>query len=314
MATTKTLQDFRNVYYAILKENEDSSAYPLALADVLINNSQRWICSWNLTDLTTWSKEQIEKWPLPFLFSDKYYTSVQDTYVANNNLVIGGTTIECNSTIWYSSTWFLWINEDIVQYTWTTATTFTWVTGIEFAHIAGARISQLYELPTDFASSVRVIFNNQVAMSPKDYRNLYLDLNDYKWTYWVNNTNNTNTSIERFTDDISPFYTIINWLYFIPFQIDQSWYMIHMIYEKAPTTLTAWTDITTIPDEYSEATIPFIAASDTLYNRWEETRALSLLNFWLGKVMEMYSYYANVNNEDLNGQRTKTWKDMYLNI
>jgi len=32
-----------------------------------------------------------------------------------------------------------------------------------------------------------------------------------------------------------------------------------MIYEKKATTMTAVTDLATIPDEYSDATIPYIA-------------------------------------------------------
>jgi len=42
---TKTLQNMRDIFYAILKENEDTSAYPLTLADVLINSAQNNICS-----------------------------------------------------------------------------------------------------------------------------------------------------------------------------------------------------------------------------------------------------------------------------
>jgi len=314
MAATKTLQNLRDVFYAILKEDEDSSAYPLTLVDVLINNAERWICSWNLTDLTTGNKDQIEKWPLPFLFSDSYFTSVQDTYLTAAT-TIGATSLALNDTTNFASSGDLWINEDLVTYTGKTSTSFTWVTWVDFAHLWGSRVTQLFSLATDFASSVRVIYNGQLVLQPVDYRNLYLRLNNYKGTGYVNSTNNSNNSVnDRFIDDLAPFYTVINGTYFLPFQIDNSGYMFHQIYEKKPTALVAGTDVCTIPDEYSEATIPFIAVSDMLYNRWEEARALKLLNFGLGKVQEMYSYYSNQNNEDLNGQRVQTWKDMIYNI
>jgi hypothetical protein len=90
--------------------------------------------------------------------------------------------------------------------------------------------------------------------------------------------------------------------------------MLHMIYEKKATTLTAWTDLNTIPDNYSQVTIPILAAADTLYNRWEENRALQLHRFGLGKVKSMYSYYSNEWNESLHNQRISTWKDEILNI
>jgi hypothetical protein len=46
-----TLQDGRNIGYAILKETEDTSAYPLILMDSLINMAQSSICSGSVQDL-----------------------------------------------------------------------------------------------------------------------------------------------------------------------------------------------------------------------------------------------------------------------
>lgn len=315
MANTKTLQDMRDIYYGILKEDQDTSAYPYVLADTFFNSLQWDICSWVVTDLTSWNLDQIEKAALPFLFEDKYYTSVQDTYVWDDTLIVWWDTITTSSTTDFLSAWFLWINEDIVKYTWKTDTSFTWVTGIDFAHEPWARISQLFEVPDDFATWIRAIYNNQITLRWRDYRDLYLRLNDYKWGYWSNNiVNANNTTIDRFAQNIEPFYTIVQWKYFLPFQLDVSWNMIHFIYEKEPEQMTEVTDLTTIPDKYASVTIPILAAADTLYNRWEEDRWLKLHRFGLGKIMAMYSYYSNQNNEDLNWQRVETWKDMILNI
>jgi len=77
----QTLQGARNVFYAILKENEDSSAFPLTLVDSLLNSTQRNICAGNLIDLTTGKKDQIEKVALPFLLQDKFYSSVLNIYL-----------------------------------------------------------------------------------------------------------------------------------------------------------------------------------------------------------------------------------------
>jgi len=76
-----TLQTTRDLYYSILKEQQDSSAYPLVLADSLINTAQRNICSGNIVDLTNTRRDEIQKGPLPFLYADVYYESVQDTFV-----------------------------------------------------------------------------------------------------------------------------------------------------------------------------------------------------------------------------------------
>lgn len=310
---SKTLQNMRDISYAILKEDEDTSAYPLTLIDSLINGAQLSICSGNLTDLLSAGKQQITKWPLPFLYSDKYYTSVQDTYLSTTTS-IGATSLSINDTSSFSSTWYLWINEDIITYTGKTSTTFTGVTWVDFAHLSGARVSQLFTLPTDFASSVRVIYNTQIVLSQVDYRDLYLRLNNYHWNYTLNITNSTNSTIERFPRDLPPFYTIISWTYFLPFQLDVSGYMIHQIYEKTPTTLSSWSDTVTIPDAYSEITIPYITVWEILMHRGEEDRWLKIYNFWIAKIMEMYSYYSNQNNESLNWQRITTGKDQILNI
>jgi hypothetical protein len=57
MATT--LQDLRNIAYAILREEEDTSAYPLVLMDLLLNTAQQSICMGNVVNPL--SKEQLKK-------------------------------------------------------------------------------------------------------------------------------------------------------------------------------------------------------------------------------------------------------------
>lgn len=57
MATT--LQDLRNIFYAILREEEDTSAYPLTLVDLLLNTAQQSICMGNVVNPLT--KEQLKK-------------------------------------------------------------------------------------------------------------------------------------------------------------------------------------------------------------------------------------------------------------
>ena len=58
---TKTLQDSRDIFYAILKEFESSSAYPLVFTDELLNRAQQDICSGVVTDLGTADKNQLQK-------------------------------------------------------------------------------------------------------------------------------------------------------------------------------------------------------------------------------------------------------------
>lgn len=90
--------------------------------------------------------------------------------------------------------------------------------------------------------------------------------------------------------------------------------MFHMKYEKTPTEMTTWTDTATIPDAYAKATIPFLVVWDLFYHRWEEERGLKDNDFATAKIMEMYDFYSDQNNEDLRNQRVKTGKDQVFNI
>lgn len=306
----QTLQWSRDIFYSILKEVENSSAYPIILVDSLINSTQRNICAWNLVDLTTGGKQQIEKTALPFLFQDSYYTSVQDTTL-DTTTSIWATTLSIADSTWLATSGKLWINENIITYTGNTGTWLTWVTWILFAHIWGSRVAQLFDLPTDYATPIRVIYDNRKALRNVDYRNMYLELNNNKNNWY--NVNSTNNGIEYLTSSVKPFYTIIQGKYLLPFQYDTAWRMIHLLYEATPTMLVAWTDELLIPENYADA-VPYIAVAKILYNRWEEDRALKLWNFWLWEVISLYSFYGNQNNEDLNNQRITTWKDQILII
>jgi hypothetical protein len=57
MATT--LQNLRDIFYSILREEENTSAYPLVLADLLLNTAQQSICFGNVVNPLT--KEQLKK-------------------------------------------------------------------------------------------------------------------------------------------------------------------------------------------------------------------------------------------------------------
>ena len=303
----KTLQDLRDLWYAILKEDSDTSAYPLVLMDSLLNQAQRSICSWSVFNLL--DQRQLEKWPLPFLYTDSFYSTVQDTFL-DGDTSVWATTLDVSDATNLPSFWVLWINYNIVTYTGKTSNQLTGVTWIWFAHKWWSRVSVLFSLASDFASAVRVNYNSLIDLKPVDYRNLYKQLNQYKNWY---NTYNTNTNQDRFDIDIVPFYTIINWTYILPFQINNTWEMLHLLYEKKATTMTASTDEATIPDEYVDV-VPYLAIWEFYYNRWEADKWLELLRFAYGKINEMYTYYTNQNSEKIYWQRIGTGKDAYLNI
>lgn len=312
---TVTLQELRNLFYSVLNEVETSTTYPVALADVFLNNAQDKICSGGVVINQT--KEQLKKTVLPFIDKDKQYTSVTDQYL-DADLSVGSTTITVSDTTWFASSGALWINGNIVTYSAITATQFTGVpaTGdgsIEFAFQQWTPVSQLYALPTNFWTSARLIYNAQYQVPYVDYRNIYTQLKDFKGYSGDNNQFSTNTLQSRF--GINPFYTIIHGEYFLPFQLNVTSKQIWLQYEKKPTYMSLTTDLATIPDEFSRITIPLIAVSLMFANRGEENRG-QILNDNIGysAVQSMYTYYERQWAEDMFGQRTLTSRDSWLNI
>jgi hypothetical protein len=272
--------------------------------DSLINMAQSSICSGSVQDLL--QGNTIEKWPLPFLYSDAFYSTVQDTQL-DWDTSIWATSLDIWDATDLATSGKLWINGNLVTYTGKTWDELTGVTWILFAHASGARASQLFTLPTDYHTPVRMNYDGQYDLLPKDYRNLYKQLDQYKdqWGYGENK--------DMFSLNIAPFYTVIQWTYFIPFQIDYSGKMLRLLYEKKATKMTAWTDLFTIPESYADI-VPYLAVWEFLYNRWEEWRALELLKFAYWKIREMYTYYNNTNSEDIYNTRITTGKDQIWNI
>ena len=122
-----TLADLRSTFYGILSESELSTDYPIAIADKFINKAQLFICTGAVHNPIT--KERIEKGRLPFLDSDYFILTVQDTTLSAP-FSAGATEITVASTSAFASYGALYINGDICTYTGKTSTTFTGVSGL----------------------------------------------------------------------------------------------------------------------------------------------------------------------------------------
>lgn len=89
---------------------------------------------------------------LPFLDKVTFYTSVQPIALTED-VALWDTTISFDTTN-FLNTWdwdYLYINWDIIIYTWVTATTVTGVQWIDTTHKAGDMVYQLYKLPSNIA-------------------------------------------------------------------------------------------------------------------------------------------------------------------
>ncbi len=300
-----TLQTLRDIAYSIIREEEDVNAYPLILMDMLLNSSQTRIC--NGTVINPLNQQAVIKGKLSFLDSSEFYSNVNVTTLSAN-ATVGATALSITDTTSYPTSGSVYINGNIVTYTGKTATTFTGCTNVDFAHLAGSQVSIIFDFPTDFGSISWVSYANNFKLDAKVYDDIWEDLNSVKsWGY-----NRTDAMGYRSQTTIKPFYTVIGNRFLI-FNRNNTGDQIHLRYEKKATKLVNSTDIPTIPEDYAESTIPYLAIGELFYNRGEESRGAELINFALGQVREMYTYYNNKSFESISGVQYKTGKGK-LNI
>lgn len=305
MATpTFTLQDLRDIGYAILREQEGTTAYPLVLMDMLLNSAQNRIC--NGTVINPMNGQAVRKGQLPFLGTSAMYSNVTQTTLSAATTV-GATSLSITDTTGFDSAGSIYINGNIITYTWKTATSFTGVTNVLFAHLAGSDVSVAFTLPTTYGSITNITYNNQYKLQGKLYDDIWEDLNSNK----NNGYNRIDAQWFRASTIMPPFYTIIDGTYFVIFNRNNTGDQIHLRYEKLATSMTVAWSLATIPDSYSKSTIPYLAIGEMMYNRGEEERAANILNFALGQVKEMYTFYNNASFENINWVQVKTWKGKF---
>ncbi len=287
-----TLQDLRNTFYAILREQEDTSAYPLTLVDLLLNTAQQSICMGNVVNPLT--KEQLKKWQLSFLQTDKFYTSIQTVYLTVD-AVVWWTTLTLDTTN-LEATGVLFIAWNIIPYTAKTATQVTGCSNILFAHLSGSEVTVLYTLPTDYASIINVTYDNQQKLEPKLYDDVFESQNNYKHPIYPN------TQQVNFNNYNKPFYTIKDNTYIVLRNLNAWDKQLRVRYEKLPTSMSTGASTATISNDiFAQTTIPYYAVWEMLYNRGEQERWAEIISFGMWKIKEMYTYYNQASFEKQSG-------------
>ena len=293
-----TLASLRTLTYALLREEENSSAYSYTLVDAMINSAQQRLCSWTIVNAFT--REEITKWNLPFLEARVFYANIKGTGL-NTDCIIGWTVVVADTT-GYPTTGSLWIEWEVVKYTWTDPTQFTWVTWITYAHKSGTKVYPIFALPADYMSTEDVAYNNAISVPYKATKQIYRDRigrsKQYLGSQYQVTTTNTTTPFPY----QPPFYTIWDWIYFAPFWIDNSTGFFTMHYMKKPTILTTPASICVIPDDEYATVLAYLAGGEVMFNRGEWDAASTLLTFAYGQVKEMYAYFNNKSSENLDGQ------------
>lgn len=288
---SKTLSDLRNKCYNILREEENSSAYPYTLVDDLVNTAQQKICSWLV--INPLNGMEVHKGQLPFLNKEVFYESYAVKYVSQD-AEVWATEIYAD-TFGYPADGYLYIGWDIIKYGWKLDTHFTGCEGVTKKIKGWEQISYVYEVPSDFMCPVNVVFNDKVQLFNKDYDDVFEWLRDFK--------GRPDYRYERFRGFGKPFYTIKDDTYLILYNINVGGLSIRLRYEKIPTPMVDANDVCAIPNDlYAMSVIPYLAVWETMYNRWEEQRGAEVINFGMWQLREMYQYYNRTGVERMTSK------------
>lgn len=297
-----TLADLRTKCYNILREEENNSAYPYALVDDLINDAVRAVCSWLYINPLT--KEEIHKGQLPFLNKEVFYETCLVQYVGEEvqpwaNEIVFNTGTRPDA-------WVCYIGWNIVEYREKDDTHLYQCTWINGKIKAGEQASIVYKVPSDFMSPINVILDDRVQIDNKNYDDVFESLRDNKglpeYKY----------RMQQWRGFDKPFYVIKDGKYVVTYNINTSWMMLRLRYECKPNILIQSTDVVIIPDDvYAITTVPYLAVGETMYNRWEEQRGAEVINWWNGKLKEMYKFYNKMWVERNTSQQYKMAKSKF---
>lgn len=298
-----TLQQWRDIFYAILRETEsDVSAYPTTLADLFLNAAQDKICKWMVINRLTW--QTAKKWVLPFINTDKFYSNIATTSLTAA-ATVWWSTLSATTTN-YPSSGSLYIHGNIITYTGKTSTQFTGCSNILFAFPSWTQVSAVFDLPSDFASSINLVFEHKVKVPNKQYDDFFEDLNRYKWDIY---SRNRIDSYYEWVYKVLPFYTIKDNAYMIVYNLNNTGDELRLRYEKKATEMATTSDTFTISDDtYAKVTVPYLAVAEMLYNRWEEERAAQLYNHAISWIQEMYNYYNSSSSEKISWKQYRVAK------
>lgn len=290
-----TLATLRQNVYDMLREldADATSVYSPEFVNRIINAAQYRICAGMVIDATG---SAVKKLKLPFLLRQQFYQNIGSTSLTED-ATAGGATLTVSDTTDFPSTGTLWVNNNIIPYTGKTATTFTGCSDVALAWQSGSRVYPIYALPEDFMNTVGVAYNNAGPLEYVDELEIYQIVNNYKVGSGF--PNYTAPWVGTIFPRVRCFYTIFLGTYFAPFFLDNNTGQFNLTYEALPTSMTDdWDTTVILNDELAMRAICNIATADILFDRAEEERALRKLQYGIGAIRELYSFYNKQSSED----------------
>ena len=272
MANTQL--EIRNETYSLLWEPTDSTdEYAPSRVNADINTFQDLVMKGEIK--SELEEKTFTSPDLRFMRKKSYITlaSPTKTTVA---VVITDTEISFNTTN-FTSSWYVMIEGDVIQYTGKSDTQITGVTGIDTTHALSKQVEQVYLIP---ATAWKIFWleyvtteipNSQTFVNEIDFRS-DKDFNKY-YTVVGNN------------DSISSQFINIHWY------SNEDRFIIH--YYNLSTDMAADGDTTDLPDNYGKFVLAPLVAGSILYYTDEAALGKEYLKKGYANLETMYSQYAD---------------------
>lgn len=263
---TNTLQQVIDRVINHIAVEADTTTYNVNLRIIpKINEVIKQINKWNLKNILT--DKVMQAWDLRYLRKKVYIKSVAPQGL-QNSITPASTTINVNANN-YSTTGYVSINNNVINYTGKSTVQLTWCTWIMGQFDKWDIIYQVYQKPSDLDRNFRLY-----AISRNLSENIEIPFRDYKYN-----------------KDISSYFTWIeDWSSDNQFLlIKDSIYIDYWLYYYRKTIKAVeLTDIVDIPEDYWVELVALIVAWELLYETEQNKQAQWFLVEWYSKLHLFY--------------------------
>ena len=275
--------------YTALGENPTATSSTFYLAGAikpLINEVGTMIYNGIMVD--EFKNRTLRCWFLSFLYKKLFIQNVKPVKLTATN-IIWAITLSADTT-GFATAWFLYIEWNIVQYTWKTATSFTGVTGVWLVYNTNAYVTQIFQIPTTATFPMDLRYLNQ------NYKVQYVDFRD-DMPYGAYRQILTDNSNRKF-------------VYIMWYRDDKDQFRLDYQIKWIPLVLDA--DVCDMPDEWWLLTIPLIVAAKSLNRDWFDMIKANVV-WWEGydNLQNFYQIQSELRRKFKQKIRTTPYDNYY---
>lgn len=250
------------------------------------NRIQRAICQGRYENIITW--ETYEAWNLIFMQDKKHYQIVPSVGLGAD-CAAAATSLTVDTTN-YATSGKILIDDDIIAYTGTTATSMTGVSWVDIRHFANDRVRQLYALPDNFYKVIDLYYNDE----PMEY---------HEW----NDTPLFADTFYEIIEDSQSGYSWMNSAYLNVVGLEGSTDNVLLRYLRDTSNMEDDADYCELPGDFGVKVISNLLAGQMLYDTEEPEKGIKYLTAGYAALKKLYKDYAERRRPFRKKVRTSTF-------